>query len=140
MSIIAVTAFYPLTNTNLTTRRDPKPGRDQVLPPFLVNFFLSAYIPHNISRSDPRLSPHNNPASAFSGKLFLVCCGFDTLRVEALDFAKKLKDGDADVEVMDIPGVHHAWDKSAADGTDGGEKRAKAYDRTVEVLRSVYQS
>ncbi|KAF8600846.1 alpha/beta-hydrolase [Ceratobasidium sp. AG-I] len=135
----AVTALYPLTNFNLTNREDPKPSKEQVLPPFLIDFFQSAYIPHNISRSDPRLSPHNNPASEFHGKVFLVCCGFDPLRAEALDFAKKLEAGGADVEVMDIPGVYHAWDKRATDGTEDGEKRAKAYDRALEVLGAVYE-
>ncbi|KAF8600844.1 alpha/beta-hydrolase [Ceratobasidium sp. AG-I] len=136
----AVTAFYPQTNLNLTTRPSPKPpGKAQTLPPFLIDFFHSAYIPHNISRSDPRLSPHNNAPSAFPKKVFLVCCEFDPLRDEILDFAKKLKDGGADVEVMDIPGVLHGWDKDAKDGTEDGEKRAKAYDREIEVLRIAYQ-
>ena len=109
-----------------------------MLPPFLINFFQSAYIPHNTPPSDPHLSPHNNPASDFPGKILLICCGFDPLRVEALEFAKKLEEGGADVEVMDIPGVFHAWDKRAPDGTEDGEKRVKAYDRALEVLKTVY--
>lgn len=138
--MIAVTAFYPQANLNLVTRPNPKPpGRVQTLPPFLISFFHSAYIPHNVSRSDPRLSPHNNPASNFPEKVFLVCCEFDPLRDELLDFAKTLRDGGANVEVMDVPGVSHGWDKQAQDGTEDGEKRAKAYNKEIEVLRAAYQ-
>lgn len=140
MSLLAVTAFYPETNLNLKTRPNLKPpGKTQTPPQFLIDFIHSAYIPHNISRSDPRLSPHNNAPSAFPKKVFLVCCELDPLRDEIIDFANKLQDGGVDVEVMDIPGVIHGWDKRAKDGTEDGEKRAKAYDREIEVLRSAYQ-
>ncbi|KAG8745048.1 hypothetical protein FRC10_009022 [Ceratobasidium sp. 414] len=126
----AVTVFYPMTNMD-TDHQKRFPG--------ILRFFLSAYLPHTISRSDPRISPHNSPASAFPNKVLLVVCEYDVLRDEAIEFAKVLKEGGKDAEVLDVPGVGHAWDKTTVDGTEAGEKRLMAYDKTVEVLRSAYK-
>ncbi|QRV80263.1 alpha/beta hydrolase family protein [Ceratobasidium sp. AG-Ba] len=88
--------------------------------------------------TDPRLSPHNHSASDFPNKILIVLCEHDQLHDEAASFAKKLREEGKDVEVMDIPGVGHGWDKSAKAGTDVGAKRVRAYDKAVEVLRMAY--
>ncbi|KAG9092120.1 hypothetical protein FS749_015992 [Ceratobasidium sp. UAMH 11750] len=90
--------------------------------PGILRLFFGAYLPHTISRSDPRVSPHNSPASAFPDKVLLVVCEYDVLR-EAIEFARVLREGGKDAEVLDVPGVDHAWDKTAEDGT-GGEQEA----------------
>ncbi|KAG8705654.1 hypothetical protein FRC09_002824 [Ceratobasidium sp. 395] len=126
----AVTVFYAMTNMDTEHQKH-----------FLgiLKLCFSAYIPHRISRADPRISPHHNPASAFPNKVLLVACEYDLLRGEAIDFVKMLREAGKDAEVLDVPGVDHAWDKTAKDGTDAGNKRLMAYDKTVEVLRAAYK-
>jgi len=137
----AVTAFYPATNMNLTTHPNPPvPHGQPALSPSALRFFYSAYIPHTISRTDPRLSPHNSPPSAYPKKVLVVACEFDPLHDEDVEFGRVLKEGGKDVEVMDIRGVSHGWDNQAEEGTELGEKRAMAHNKAAEVLREAYQS
>ncbi|QRV80261.1 alpha/beta hydrolase family protein [Ceratobasidium sp. AG-Ba] len=115
-----VIAFYPMTNIE----SDPEPHS--------VPTFSRLHI------TDPRLSPHNHPASDFPEKVLLVLCEHDELHDAGVKFAHKLGEEGKHVEIMDIPGVGHGWDKSVKTGTNEGAKRVRAYDKAVEVLRMAY--
>lgn len=88
--------------------------------------------------ADPKLSPHNHPASEFPDKMLLVVCEYDELHDAAMNFANKLREAGKEVHVMDVPGVGPGWDKSVRHGTNIGAKRVMAYDKAVEVLRMAY--
>jgi acetyl esterase/lipase len=68
-----------------------------------MSFFTRAYITHNTSLADPRLSPNNSAASAFPDKVLLVVCEHEPLCDEAMEFSKILKAGGKDVDMMEVP-------------------------------------
>ncbi|CAE6406984.1 unnamed protein product [Rhizoctonia solani] len=139
----AVIAFYPITNLFLTESGRPyhleanlkEPPR---LPPFILNYCSKAYVSQTAALDDPRLSPHNNAPSAFSGQLLLVVCGFDPLRDEAIALGNLLQEEGKNVHMVDIPEAMHCWDKDGNVGIENDLKRATAYGKAVEARPNAY--
>jgi acetyl esterase/lipase len=70
--------------------------------------------------------------------MFLLVCENDPLRLDAVNYAKRLKKDGTKVILKDMPKLAHAWDKSAKRGTPGWTAKRDSYEAAVEFLKMIY--
>ncbi|QRV80257.1 alpha/beta hydrolase family protein [Ceratobasidium sp. AG-Ba] len=136
----AAIAFYPPTDLTQGAKRAQPEGDSSSLTAWRTQFFDDSYIPPDMDKSDPRLSPNYAPIASFPEHVFITICGNDCLQYEALALADRLEKGGIKLVRRFIPGVGHAWDKEAQGGTLGGQAKHDAYVAAVEVLKTAFKS
>jgi acetyl esterase len=80
-----------------------------VLPKDRIDWFTSHYLNSDDDRLDPRASPGLTADVAGQPPAYVVVCGFDPLRDEALDYAGRLRQAGVAVELREFPGQIHGF-------------------------------
>lgn len=122
IALCAVVAWYPSTDYTRTReqRRATCFRKDQELPSLFTNLFDDSYLypPDSVALESPYLSPGVAPTALLKEGLpddiIMLCCEWDMLLAEGLDFRDRLLSPEIDKRVSYtlIEGVPHGWDKA----------------------------
>ncbi|KAL1582285.1 hypothetical protein WHR41_09163 [Cladosporium halotolerans] len=122
IALRAVLAWYPSTDYTRTReqRRATCLRKDQELPSLFTNLFDESYLypPDSVALDSPYLSPGVAPTALLKNGLpddiIMLCCEWDMLLAEGLDFRDRLLSPEIDKRVSYtlIEGVPHGWDKA----------------------------
>lgn len=144
--IAAIVAWYPSTDFATHTRSERRSSNvrpERELPKVFTDLFDASYLypPHNVSMSDPYLSPAVAPASmlkALPDDIIIYTCEWDELLAEAERFRDRLvQELGKNVIYRRVDGVAHAWDKSPNFiGLDG--LREEVYAEACSHLKRVF--
>jgi len=142
----AVSAWYPPVDLRTHAREGSPPpipgdeipgdGPGQKVSPQLLLKFRQAYLPVDMDRGDPRISPLFCEASAFP-PLILVVGTRDALYSDCVAFQQKLTEAGVAVDFMAVPRAGHSWERYVTKGMSIFEQlREEAFRRTVECLKA----
>jgi len=113
--------IYPATD--MTWRR---PSRDLFGDGFLltdprINFFREQYLPDHADRSDPRASPLLAPDLSLMPPTYVATAGFDPLRDDGEEFARRLAKAGVPVVLRRFTGLCHGFANLLGLGRGGRE-------------------
>jgi acetyl esterase len=113
--------IYPATD--MMKRR---PSRDLFGDGFLltdprINFFREQYLPDHADRSDPRASPLLAEDLSRMPPTYLATAGFDPLRDDGEEFARRLAEAGVPVTLRRFTGLCHGFANVLALGRSGRE-------------------
>jgi len=74
-----------------------------------IEWFHSHYLPKDVDRTDPRLSPLAAKDVSRLPPAYIVTAGFDPLRDEGMAYADKLKQAGVSVTYIDYPSMIHGF-------------------------------
>lgn len=122
IALRAVVAWYPSIDYTRTReqRRATCFRKDQELPSLFTNLFDESYLypPDSIALESPYLSPGVAPTALLKEGLphdiIMLCCEWDMLLAEGLDFRDRLLSPEIDkrLSYILVEGVPHGWDKA----------------------------
>ncbi|KAI9885718.1 MAG: hypothetical protein M1823_002483 [Watsoniomyces obsoletus] len=147
-NIVAIVAWYPSTDFATHTRAERRSSNtrpDRELPKVFTDLFDASYLypPHNVSMSDPYLSPGVAPAEmlkALPDDIIIYTCEWDELLVEAERFRDRLiQELGKNVIYRRVDGVPHAWDKSP-NFLQADQLREEVYAEVCSHLKRVFDS
>lgn len=133
----SVLAFYPSTDKSVdpADRKTPDPS-GKVTPAGMSRIFDSCYIPADVDRKNPRVSPLFAAADAFPENCFFATGAMDNLCFEAEKLAAKIEEtGSSNVVRRRFEKCAHAWDKSCKPGTEQATAKDEAYALAIETLQ-----
>jgi acetyl esterase/lipase len=111
----------------------------------MVNFFDTCYFRTSPDPDADRRKPYASPifadVSTFPGKILVVSCEYDGVRVSNEEFrAKLLTEGGGKIDVRGgiVEGVAHGWDgRVTKEGAPGWKERVEMYDEVAKLVRDV---
>ncbi|KAI7695118.1 alpha/beta-hydrolase, partial [Hortaea werneckii] len=122
IALRAVLAWYPSTDYTRTReqRRATCLRKGQELPSLFTDHFDESYLypPDSVQLESPYLSPGVAPTALLKmglpNDIIMLCCEWDMLLAEGLDFRDRLVSSEIDKRVSYtlIEGVPHGWDKT----------------------------
>lgn len=101
--------IYPGLDMHRTSATHRKLARTFVLPRDRIDWFLAHYLRTPADAADVRASPILAGDLRGQPPAYIVACGFDPLRDEALDYAERLRQAGVAVELRDFPGQVHGF-------------------------------
>ncbi len=102
--------IYPgVDAVNLNTESYKMFAKGFMLDKLNVERFLGMYIPNAKNRTNPYASPLLAKSHAGLPPALVITAGFDVLRDEGEDYAKKLSDAGVPVRAIRYPGMIHAF-------------------------------
>lgn len=101
--------IYPVTETAGTARSRQTFGEGFLLTRADMDWFEEHYLPPQVDRTDPRVALLN--ASDFSAlpPAYVATAGFDPLRDEGEEFARRLREAGVRVALRRHPGLVHSY-------------------------------
>ncbi len=104
---------YPAIDLDSSLKGRPNPTGKPIVPPWMEEVFITAYIPDPNHRKDRLASPaYGSNGDHIQGiaPALVISAENDPLRKGAAEYAKKLAASGSLVEYRDIPGAKHGYD------------------------------
>lgn len=101
--------IYPQVDLTLSMPSVEKYGYDYLLEKEALDWYISKYLPPEISRKDPRVSPLFEPSFDGLPKALVITAEFDPLKDEGEAYAKKLKEASIPTIHLCYPGMAHGF-------------------------------
>ncbi|KAL1306462.1 hypothetical protein AAFC00_005160 [Neodothiora populina] len=104
------------------------------IPAAIDRLFSSAYVPLDIDRKDPRVSPSFAPVENVPDNVLMITCARDSLCLDAEAVAARIEEaGKTNVVRRRMAKCDHAWDKNARTPEEVAA-RDEAYALAVQML------
>ncbi|SJX65433.1 uncharacterized protein SRS1_15703 [Sporisorium reilianum f. sp. reilianum] len=143
--IAGVAALYPVVDCSVKPDAYPMPNPEQkqasgvLMPGWLTDFFLAAYIVRPEDKLDPLCSVKFAPPWSFP-RLLIASAKVDTLYTEAEELASHLREaGRTDTRFISIDHEGHGFDKRPK-CAESQERRAYVYKEVTEFVRQCWSS
>ncbi|KAJ5104441.1 hypothetical protein NUU61_001788 [Penicillium alfredii] len=135
----AILAFYPWLDLDKNPWLKIAPNPLSVpLPAFLLDLCRIVYVPANVSRKDPRISPVFAPVDNFPDRVLVVTASCDTLAWEGEKMVKRINQDPNRRRSAESQRMGwfcgHGWDKYSLWGTLWWWAKEKAYGRAIAML------
>jgi acetyl esterase/lipase len=101
--------LFPTTQIGTQTRSLREFAEGYFLEGKTIRWFFENYLPADIDKSDPRISPLCAPDLSGLPPAYVMVAGFDPLYDEGIQYAEKLKAAGVAVEVADYPDLVHCF-------------------------------
>ena len=75
----------------------------------MLGWYIEHYVPSDVSRADPRLSPVRHKNLRGLPQALIITSEFDVLRDEGREYVRRLTEADVPVQHREFPGMHHAF-------------------------------
>ncbi|KAF2709251.1 alpha/beta-hydrolase [Pleomassaria siparia CBS 279.74] len=139
IKIMAVVAFYPLTDHSIDPEDKVAPKPKRAFSVTMLRFMSENYVPDKRLRTDPKVSPGRADASEFPPTVVMVTCEGDNLGPEGVALGERLKNAGGERKVISWQGkdLHHAFDKGCKEGSHDWEQREVAYGLCEEAVKEV---
>ncbi|KAH7140402.1 Alpha/Beta hydrolase protein [Dactylonectria estremocensis] len=137
LNIRAVYPFYPGVDFTIAPEDKSVPEPISPLPVRFQHILTDSYVPRLEDRKLPRASPMYAEVTSFPAHTILFVCSGDILAPEAEAFGQKLQQAGCDVEVVEVEGAAHGFDKMIKPSLYKAEETEMAYSKVVESLRQV---
>jgi acetyl esterase len=106
--IVFQVLIYPPTQFGGVSSERP-PASSYLLDQRSIDWFQSHYLPKDVDRADPRLSPLAAKDATGLPPAYIVTAGFDPLRDEGVAYAEKLRQAGVPVTYVDYPSMIHGF-------------------------------
>ncbi len=101
--------IYPVLDVTLSNPSVAEHGEDYMLPPEMIEWFMSTYLGDWTDKKDPRLSPMFGDNFADLPITYMLTAGFDPLVNDGEIYVKKLQEAGVDVTHRHYPGQIHGF-------------------------------